>query len=169
MPASNGFEPSLLDKLLDTAPRAAVQRRHDIEALKESVAADLESLLNARATISAEAIDGFPLAANSVAGFGLCDFAGLSLDSVPDRKRICDGIRQAIAAHEPRLRDVRVTLRLERRAVNALFFDIMAILVVRPAHEPVSFDAMLQPSTLRYSVRKPRGLGGTAGAIPRAA
>lgn len=169
MPAFNGFEPSLLDKLFDTAPRSAVQRRHGIEALKDSVAADLEALLNARATISAEAIEGFPLAASSVAGFGLCDFAGLSLDSVPDRKRICAGICQAIAAHEPRLLDVRVTLRIERRTINALFFDITAILAVRPAHEPVSFDAMLQATTLRYSVSKPRGQGGIVGAMPRAA
>ena len=168
MPAFNGFEPSLLDKLFDTAPASVVLRRNSVETLKDSVAADLEALLNARATIPAAALDGFPLAASSVLGFGLSDFAGLSLDSVPDRKRICDGIRQAIAVHEPRLREVQVNLRLERRAINALYFDITAILVVRPAHEPVSFDAMLQPATLRYSVSRPRGHGGSA-AIMRAA
>ena len=169
MPAFDGFEPSLLDKLFDTAPASPVQRRNGIETLKDSVASDLEALLNARATHAAGVLDGFALVASSVAGFGLCDFAGLSLDSVADRKRICDGIRQAIAAHEPRLQDVRVTLRLDRRAINALFFDIAAILVVRPAREPVSFDAMLQPTTLRYSVNRTRGRRGRAGALVRAA
>ena len=62
-----------------------------------------------------------------------------------------------------------MTLRLDRRAINALFFDIAAILVVRPAREPVSFDAMLQPTTLRYSVNRTPGRRGRAGAVVRAA
>ena len=68
-------------------------------------------------------------------------------------------IESAIAAHEPRLRDVRVDLELQRKTVNALYFSINAVLVVRPAQEPVSFDALLTPTSLQYSVSRQRRPG----------
>ena len=154
-----GFEPSLFDKLFDDSPVAPVRRRLTLEQLKDSVARDLEFLLNTRAVIDHEQIADFALASRSVIGFGLSDFAGLSLASVHDRRNICVSIERAIAQHEPRLRDVRVELELDRKAVNALFFSIKAVLVVRPAQEPVSFDAMLQPTSLQYSVNRPHARG----------
>lgn len=157
-----GFEPSLLDKLFDDAPSSPVRRRLSLDELKDTVARDLEALLNARTTMD-ESLDAlFPESMKSIATFGLSDFAGLSLASVHDRARICESIKRAIARHEPRLRDVNVTLELNRRAVNALYFSIKALLVVRPAQEPVSFDAMLQPTTLQYSVVKHRSGGSAA-------
>lgn len=73
-----------------------------------------------------------------------------------DRQRICTGIEQAVAVHEPRLREVRVELELHRQAINALHFSIRAVLVVNPAQEPVAFDALLQPTSLQYSVSRKR-------------
>ncbi len=64
-----------------------------------------------------------------------------------------------LAAHEPRLRQVRVELELHRKTVNALYFSINAVLVVRPAQEPVSFDALLTPTSLQYSVSRQRRPG----------
>ena len=155
-----GFEPSLLDKLFDDGPLSPVRRRLSLDELKDTVARDLEALLNARATIDESHEAVFPEAMKSIASCGLTDFAGFSLASVHDRARICQSIERAIARHEPRLHDVHVTLELDRRAVNALYFSIKALLVVRPAQEPVSFDAMLQPTTLQYSVHKHRAGGG---------
>jgi type VI secretion system protein ImpF len=54
------------------------------------------------------------------------------------------------------LQQVAVTLELNEQSTNALNFAIQALLVVHPAEEPVSFDAMLQPSTLQYSVTRAR-------------
>lgn len=88
--------------------------------------------------------------------YGLNDFAGLSLASHYDRAFICKSIQQAIARHEPRLQQVQVTFELNEQSTNALYFAIQALLVVHPAEEPVSFDAMLQPSTLQYSVTRAR-------------
>ena len=161
-PFVKGFEPSLLDKLFDDGPASPVRRRLSLDELKDTVARDLEALLNARTTID-ESLDAvYPQAMKSIATFGLTDFAGLSLASVHDRARICESIKRAIARHEPRLRDVQVSLELNRRAVNALYFSIKALLVVRPAQEPVSFDAMLQPTTLQYTVHKNRASGSPA-------
>lgn len=156
-----GFEPSLFDKLFDDRPVTAVRRRLSIEQLKDSVARDLEALLNTRALIDDDHGDDFPLATRSVAAFGMCDFAGLSLASVYDRKRICGSIEQAISAHEPRLRNVKVALELHRNTINALYFSITAVLQVKPAQEPVAFDALLQPTSLQYSVQKQRPRTGT--------
>lgn len=157
---SKGFEPSFFDKIFDDQPMGAVRRRLSLEQLKDSVARDLEALLNTRVVFDAEMAASFPLAARSVAGFGLADFAGLSLANVHHRRQICSSIESAIAAHEPRLRDVRVDLELHRNAVNALYFSINAVLVVRPAQEPVSFDALLTPTSLQYSVSRHRRPGG---------
>jgi len=120
------------------------------------VARDLEALLNTRVVLEESFEKAFPLAMRSVAGFGLADFAGLSLANIHDRQRICTSIAGAIAAHEPRLRDVRVDLELHRKTVNALYFSINAVLFVRPAQEPVAFDALLQPTSLQYSVSRHR-------------
>ena len=149
-----GFEPSLLDKLFGDGPLAPTRRRLSIEELKDSVARDLESLLNARTTVNESHAAQYPEAMRSIVSYGLNDFAGMSLASIHDRARICRAIELAIARHEPRLREVQVTLELSRHSINALFFSIKALLVVRPAQEPVSFDAMLQPTTLQYSVSK---------------
>lgn len=155
-----GFEPSLFDKLFDDLPVGAARWRLSLEQLKDSVARDLEALLNTRVIFSAEDQQAFPLAARSVAGFGLSDFAGLSLANVYDRQRICSAIASAIAAHEPRLRNVRVELELHRKTVNALYFSINAVLFVRPAQEHVAFDALLQPTSLQYSVSRHRPRAG---------
>lgn len=151
-----GFEPSLFDKLFDDLPVGAARWRLSLEQLKDSVARDLEALLNTRVIIAEEHDKSFPLAVRSVAGFGLSDFAGLSLANVYDRRRICASIESAIAAHEPRLREVRVDLELHRKTVNALYFSINAVLYVKPTQEPVSFDALLQPTSLQYSVTRHR-------------
>ena len=49
-----------------------------------------------------------------------------------------------------------VTLELHRNSINALFFSINAVLFVRPIEEPVAFDALLQPTSLQYSVSRAR-------------
>ncbi|KAB2928833.1 MAG: type VI secretion system baseplate subunit TssE [Dechloromonas sp.] len=155
-----GFEPSLFDKLFDDLPVGAARWRLSLEQLKDSVARDLEALLNTRVILGDALLQNFPLAGRSVAAFGLADFAGLSLASVHDRRHICSAIASAIAAHEPRLRDVRVELELHRKTVNALYFSINAVLFVRPAQEPVAFDALLQPTSLQYSVSRHRARQG---------
>ncbi len=156
-----GFEPTLFDKLCDDSPMGPVHRRLSVDELKDSVARDLEALLNARTVFDDSLMEGYPEAARSIASFGLVDFAGLSLASVHDRVTICRSLESAISKHEPRLKSVQVSLDLERRSVNSLAFSIKAMLVVKPAREPVNFDAMLQPTTLQYSVNRQKASGVT--------
>lgn len=157
-----GFEPSFLEKLFDEDPRApasGVLKRLSIEQVKESVARDLESLLNSRMVLSEDALGNYPECRKSVITYGLNDFSGLSLASSFDRAYICRSLEQAILQHEPRLKNVRATLDLNKRSSNSLHFSISAVLELHPAREPVNFDALLQPTTLQYSVSRARRTG----------
>ena len=154
-----GFTPGLFDRLMDVPVNGASSgtvSRLSIEDLKDSVARDLEALLNTRAVIPEELLKRFPQCGRSIATYGLNDFAGLSLSSSDDRAYICRCLEKAIARHEPRLRNVQASLELRAGSINRLNFAITALLVVSSAHEPVNFDAVLQPSSLHYTISKAR-------------
>lgn len=150
-----GFPQTLFDKLLDEHRSKAVKgtvTRLTVEQVKDSVARDLEALLNTRAVISETTLAPFPECSRSMMSYGLSDFAGLSLASIDDRAFVCRSLETAIARHEPRLRNVRAVLEISQNSINKLFFNISALLVLKQSKEPVTFDAMLQPSTLQYSI-----------------
>jgi type VI secretion system protein ImpF len=154
-----GFPQTLFDKLLaDTAtkPHSGAITRLSIEQVKDAVAADLEALLNTRVVISEDMLQNYPECSRSIVSYGLSDFAGLSLASIDDRAFVCRGLEKAITRHEPRLRNVRATLEVDQNSINKLYFGITALLVVHESKEPVSFDALLQPSTLQYSISNTR-------------
>jgi type VI secretion system protein ImpF len=154
------FNPTLFERLFDAAPQRAAEadplRGWSIEELKDSVAMDLESLLNSRSALSGKDVKEFPAARASLVCYGMHDFVGRSMANPADRIFICQTLERTIALHEPRLRDVTVSLLVDEHAVNVLRFSISAVLVVKPAQEPVSFDALLQPTTQRYSVARGR-------------
>lgn len=154
-----GFEPSLLEKLFDDEPRQPGQgtlKRLSLEDFKDSVARDVEALLNNRASADEDLLAAYPHCRRSIASYGIGDFSARSLASMKDRDHICRCLEQTIALHEPRLIQVKVSLNQLQGTTGALRFSIGAMLVVHPAREPVSFDALLQPTTLQYSVSKAR-------------
>jgi type VI secretion system protein ImpF len=154
------FEPFLLDRLcqtVDVMSRGdAARQRFSLDQIKDSVAKDLESLLNTRNAHQPEHMRSWPHAARSVMTFGLMDFVGLSLDNPDHRELICSSIADAIHCHEPRLRQVTVRLEAAKQLGLGLRFAIHAKLVVNPLVEAVSFDALLQPTTQRYAVKSAR-------------
>lgn len=157
--AMKGFTPGLFDRLMggDSTPaQSDLVVRLSMDSLKDSVARDLEAMLNTRTVIPEEILKNFPECSKSILTYGLNDFSGMSLASVDDRAYICECLEQGIARHEPRLRNVRASLELREGSINRLNFAIAAMLVVGPAKEAVSFDAVLQPSTLQYSISKAR-------------
>lgn len=167
-----GFTPGFFDRLLGTPQRGAgnvTVSRMSMEDFKDSVARDLEALLNTRAVIKEDKLEAFPECSRSIVTYGLSDFADRSLSSPSDRAYICACLEETIARHEPRLRDVKATLEVREDAVNRLKFSITALLVARTSEEPVNFDALLQPSTLQYSISKagrtaPAAVAASAGA-----
>lgn len=153
-----GFTPGLFDRLLGVPARAGAAPgsglRMSVEDMKDAVARDLEALLNTRMVLPEGLLKGYPECSSSIVSYGMKDFADLSLSSPSDRATICGCIEATIACHEPRLRQVKAALEMREGAVNRLDFSITALLVLNSAEESVNFDAVLQPSTLSYSINK---------------
>ena len=154
-----GFTPGLFDRLLDESAQGAgtgTMQRLSIEEMKDAVARDLEALLNTRSVLREDLLKRYPECGRSIASYGLSDFAGLSLSSTDDRAYICRALERTILRHEPRLRNVQASLEVREGAINRLGFNITALLVASATQEPVNFDAVLQPSSLHYTISKAR-------------
>lgn len=144
-----GFRSTLFDRLL---PDQEEQLKGlSIQELRESVAHDLEDLLNSRMA-KLEQIEDFPLVKKSILQFGIIDFVGLSTANPSDRDKICQSIEQSIAAHEPRLTQIKVEMLLDGHNMGSLCLSIQAYLNIHPLYEPVVFDALLKPTTQQYVI-----------------
>ena len=145
-----GFRTTLFDRLLPSD--AQHTQGLSLQELRESVATDLEDLLNSRMAKLDNCIDDFPLAQKSILQFGIIDFVGLSTANPTDRDKICQSIQQSIAAHEPRLKQIRVEMLMDGHNMGALCLSIQAYLNIHPLYEPVIFDALLKPTTQQYVI-----------------
>lgn len=152
-----GFTPGLFDRLLGVPVRGttgdAALTRLSLEELKDMVARDLEALLNTRSALPDDLLKAYPECSRSVVSYGLNDFAARSLSSPADRAYICACLEKTIERHEPRLRNAKASLNADD-IVNRLNFSITATLVASTSQEAVNFDAVLQPSSLHYSISK---------------
>jgi type VI secretion system protein ImpF len=143
------YVPGLLDRLMgESASSGGAERR------KDSLARELEALLNTRLGFPPGRFDASPEARASVLNYGLTDFASFCLSSSEDRAAICASLKDAIERHEPRLKNVSATLERDAGGVNRLNFVIHATLQVADGLEPVNFNAVLQPSSLHYAIAK---------------
>ena len=159
-PASRHFlvPSSLLDRLLDDNTRlpseAQVDSHYDMSGYKQSVARDLEALLNTRSVLDDTGIlDNFPLAKKSLLSFGITDLSSLSFLNPDDRMFLQESIRISIERHEARLSQVKVSLDVAKDPTRTLRFRVDAVLKVHPSHPPVSFDALLHLSSNTYLVK----------------
>lgn len=138
----------LFDRLVDRDPRWRRELRPlrtlDREGLLESVRRELARLLNTRAPLPPEELAGRQ---RTVIDYGVPDFANYSPASHDDRRRLAEALRQAIAAYEPRLAQVKVTVEPAPAEEGALVGRIDAVLVVEEVHEPVSFPTIFQGAT----------------------
>lgn len=151
------YAPSLLEKLFDDEPlrpSLGLFKSHNLEEFKSAVALDVEALLNSRFVMDIELIKEFEQCKKSILTYGLGDISSRSMASSDDRVFICQSLSECINNHEPRLKDVKITLSGSQGESGGLRFSISAMLIVHPSREPVNFDALLQPSTLQYRVIK---------------
>ncbi|WP_432719731.1 type VI secretion system baseplate subunit TssE [Jeongeupia wiesaeckerbachi] len=150
------IQPSILDRLLDDEPDrppSGSWMLFDMPDFKRALARDLEALLNTRTIDYSEIFEAYPLAAETMVGFGIPDLSGVSLLNPEDRELLRERIRKAIERHEPRLGRVRISLEAPRELERALRFRVDAILKIHPHRPPVAFDATLQLSSNVYKIR----------------
>lgn len=144
-----GFKATLFDRLI---PDHEQSSGLSLQSLRENVANDLEDLLNSRMAKLDDLIDDFPWVKKSILQFGIIDFVGLSTANPLDRDKICQSIEQSIAAHEPRLRQIKVEMLMDGDNMGALCLSIQAYLNIHPLYEPIVFDALLKPTTQQYMI-----------------
>jgi type VI secretion system protein ImpF len=144
-PSKTRFRASLLDRLLDAAPRQRREvhplRTQDSKTLRAAVARDLGWLLNTRTPLDGAEFDRREL---TVIDFGIPDFGGLSPENPADRRSMARRIARALAAFEPRLASVRVTVAPRMSGERGLEAFIEAELAVETLREPVAFRTVFQ-------------------------
>ena len=146
---------SVLDRLLDFQPGvgdAPASWSPSVAALKESLVRDLEWLLNTR-RIAEPAPDHYPELRRSVYHFGLPDVTSRSADSFDVQRELAQDLEEAIRVFEPRLTEVRVSVRDPgEKGPRLARFVIEATLRMEPNPERVMFDTVLETPTGKFSV-----------------
>jgi type VI secretion system protein ImpF len=150
----------VFDRLMagDEAGPEGLVMTYSIEQLRDAVARDLEALLNSRSVVDFEDPDVTHWIKRSVLCFGVRDFVGRVLTNSEEQRHIGRSLAHAIETHEPRLREVSIVFNESTGSTNSLSFTIRAMLIVYPAKETVSFDAVLQPSLSRFAVMQAKFL-----------
>jgi len=147
----------LFERLADDEPRSPEEEAQpfrvlDVRALRESVRAELSRLLNTRRHgRRGGAADG---GAMTVLDYGLPDFSSLSAASGEDQRRLAAEVAAAVAAFEPRLRDVRVRVERVAGADRSLALRVEATLSVGLVAEPVSFPVLVRARTAEAEVHE---------------
>jgi type VI secretion system protein ImpF len=126
---------------------------YGIRELKRAVARDLEAMLNTRREALDELPESLEEVRRSLVTYGLPDFTAASLQSPRDRTRIRRALEDTIAAFEPRLDRVRISLEESEGNERAMHFRVEGWLRLEPNPEPVSFDTVLQLTTREYTVQ----------------
>jgi len=112
-----------------------------------------EALLNTRRETLEELDEAWVETRMSLMTYGLPDFTAFSVLGEKDRARIRRALEQTIAAFEPRLDRIHITLDAPRAHDRALRFRVDALLRIDPSPEPVTFDTVLQLPSQQYVVR----------------
>lgn len=140
------LQPSLLDRLTDhardTTREPASAWIIDVPRLRQIIQRDLRWLLNTANLAAGQDLSEYPHVARSVLNYGISDISGAI--ARPGRASdICQAIRRAIEAFEPRLlpESLHIDMRQDQAGTGAVIaFDIRAELWA----EPVPIDLYLR-------------------------
>lgn len=153
--------PSLVDRLIDLEPRNKDVRQEPAKSLRQLKAGlrrDLEWLLNARRP-PVDLPQGSDEVERSVFYYGLPDISNLAFSSSEDQRTLTRMIEGAIAAFEPRLAGVRVSLQPVSYKSQVMRFQIEGLFRIDPAPERITFDTTLELTSGQYEVQGERGAG----------
>ncbi len=146
---------SVLDRLLDDAPRQAADAPGSWEAslreLRACLVRDVEWLLNTR-RVADPPLESCREVLRSVYQYGLPDISSMAA-SDETRERLARAVAECIDLFEPRLTAVRVTPKeLGDGAGRGLHFTVEALLRLDPSPERVVFDTVVETVSGRVSV-----------------
>lgn len=159
--ADRGLLPSLLDRLLEPAPKPGQPdpkaRGQSVRELRASLGRDLEALLNARRRCLGWPPE-FEELESSLLAYGLPDMGGTDLAVAEAQDAFCRAMERAIRLMDPRY----VSVRVERLAPAdpldpTLRLRINALVHAAPVPEPLVLDTLFDPATRRHRIDRPKG------------
>ncbi len=156
--SDNSFYPSFFERLFDDGkkilPDAVVSfKKISVQELKQSIAKDIENLLNTRIGPLHKDLSLYPNVQKSSFNFGIQDFIGLSTSDNKTENIILARIKKAIEIHDSRLKNVVVSVDKVNPNQSSLSFAISAVLSINPLHELVNFDAIFFTATQQYKIK----------------
>lgn len=147
---------SVIDRLIDTEPTnasdATITLAQSVREVKRALSRDLEWLLNTRRIVE-PAPETCPELRRSLYHYGLPDITSSAAASTDARNWLRRQVEETIALFEPRLANVRVTVRdsdeAGRREVR---FVVEAVLQMEPSPEQVVFDTVLEVASATFAI-----------------
>jgi type VI secretion system lysozyme-like protein len=139
-----GARALLFERLVDEQPRNPIEARplriHDEYSVRRSVQTELMRLLNTRCPGTR-----WPMEAGerTVLDYGIPDFSWMSAASASNLQELARIVERAIAAYEPRLRQVHVAIKASPTDHTAVQGGIQAMLVIGKVMEPISFPLVI--------------------------
>jgi type VI secretion system lysozyme-like protein len=115
---------------------APVARIHDIEALRNSVARELRSLLNTRVSLDIDTLEGRE---RTTIDYGIPDLSAFPLGDSDAMARLARHIARTIAVYEPRLRVGEVRLEPFTGRRDGMVARVTGRIEVGTVVEPVVF------------------------------
>lgn len=154
--AKQGAPVPLFDRLVDLDPKAASEahphRTLDRDGLNASVRVEVERLLNTRASLTQEELEGRE---RTVIDYGIPDFGTFHTSSRQERYLLSHILARTIEAYEPRLRRVRVEMEDLAPSENSLIARVSADIVAGDIVEPVSFPVVIRSDAEREAEAPP--------------
>jgi type VI secretion system lysozyme-like protein len=150
----------LFDRLVDEAPwrrhdlaegpegNRTVHRALDREGLLESVRLELERLFATRSPLLAHQLED-PQRERTVLDYGLPDLGSFAAANSEDRQRLAAILRSTVAAYEPRLEQVAVTVDPIPERPRAVAIHIGGEVRIDRIPEPVWFPVILEGGRTR--------------------
>lgn len=143
------YEP-MLDRMIEGTRRYSAG---DIRAVRDSVRAELERLLNTRWRCRAWPPDLDELD-QSLVNYGIPDFSGASFRDVRSQRELRQLIERAIKLFEPRCQRVKVTVASDSRRDRKVRFRIETELVAHGHREGAIFESTLDVSSSTFSINQ---------------
>lgn len=112
-----------------------------LSALEQSIALELDRLLNTRCAASLAQLAQRP---RSVLDYGLPDYSALHTADLQHHHQLQRLVHDTIAAFEPRLRAIQVVIAADRNSRQALDVAVSGHVVVAERLEPVSFKVAVR-------------------------
>ena len=148
------LQPSLLDRLTDTAPSqkrdGPDQQTLSMAQMRQAVLRDLASLLNTSNLATLLDLAGTPLVAKSTLNYGIPGFAGM-LESSARSGSLEGDLAEAIRAYEPRIRPETLRVRTrgtrEDGGVPSMVFEIEGELWAQPVPVKLFLETKIEVET----------------------